>query len=73
MYRPSRQQPERRLTTFFPSIHSKTASFLAVPILCAGVMAMAQNVTAPEAAQSALAVNVPAENNAEISRTDCLF
>lgn len=67
MYRPSRQQPERRLTTFFPSIHSKTASFLAVPILCAGVMAMAQNVTAPEAAQSALAVNVPAENNAEIS------
>lgn len=70
MHSPPREDGEKHTTKFFPSIHSKSASLLALPVLCAGVMAMAQALTVPSEAEPTVPVNVPAENNQEIDDAD---
>jgi penicillin-binding protein 2 len=70
MHSPQRDDGEKLTPRFFPSIHSKSASLLAIPVLCAGVLAMAQTLSVPSDTQPALAENSPAESNQEIDDAD---
>ncbi|MGJ8655389.1 MAG: penicillin-binding transpeptidase domain-containing protein [Akkermansiaceae bacterium] len=58
---------EKRSATFFPSVHSKSAALLAMPILCAGVLTMAQTITpSQDLTPVATTVNVETDSEATI-------